>query len=31
MANTYTQIHIQGGIRDSNRQSLIANEWKSDL
>lgn len=31
MANTYTQIHIQTVFAVQNRQSLIGNEWKSDL
>ncbi len=31
MANTYTQIHIQVVFAVKNRQSLIANKWKSEL
>lgn len=31
MANTYTQIHIQAVFAVQNRQSLIGQEWKSEL
>lgn len=31
MANTYTQIHIHIIIAVQNRQSLIREEWSSDL
>lgn len=31
MANTYTQIHIQAVFAVQNRQSLIGQEWKTEL
>lgn len=31
MANTYTQIHIQAIFAVSNRQSLIHQDWESNL
>ncbi|HEU5289366.1 MAG TPA: IS200/IS605 family transposase [Cyclobacteriaceae bacterium] len=31
MANTYTQKHIHAVFSVQNRESLIANEWKTEL